>query len=110
MANLRAWGGGEGQPDAIAAIIGYKSVSTGTITRDSGTASAVTIRLETLSGDRQMPGPGGVTHQIDAFALAEFGTDLRPGDRFTVAGRTFEVIALAPGMTDNVSAYLKMRA
>lgn len=99
----------EAQPDAIAYVIGQKSVSTGTITRGSGTASAVTIRLETLSGDKQIQGQGGVTHQIDAFALAVFGTDLRPGDRFTVAGRTFEVIALTPGMTDNVSAYLKMR-
>lgn len=110
MPNIANWfGTSEGQPEAIAEIISYKSVSTGTITRGSGTASAVTIRLETLSGDKQIQGPGGITHQIDAFALAVFATDLRPGDRFTVAGRIFEVIALAPGMTDNVSAYLKMR-
>lgn len=109
MPTIDGWLDTEGQPEAIAEIIGYKSVSTGTITRGASTASAVTIRLETLSGDRQIQGQGGVTHQIDAFALAAFGTDLRPGDRFTVAGRTFEVIALTPGMTDNVSAYLKMR-
>ena len=30
MPNFSAWMGGEGQPDAIAEIIGFKSVSTGT--------------------------------------------------------------------------------
>jgi hypothetical protein len=110
MPSLTNWMAGEGQPDAIAEVISYKSTTTGTITRGSGTASAVNIRLETLSGDRQMQGQGGITYQIDAFALAVFGTDLRVGDRFTVAGRTFEVIAIAPGMTDNLSAYLKLRA
>jgi len=109
MPNFAAWRGTEGQPEAIARIIARKSVSTGTITRGSGTASAVTIRLETLSGDKQIQGQGGITYQIDAFALAEYGTDLRVGDRFTVGGKLFEVIALAPGMTDNVSAYLKDR-
>lgn len=100
----------EGQPDAINTIIGYKSVSTGTITRGSGNASAVTVRMETLASQTQMQGQGGIIYQIDAFALAAFGTDLRVGDRFTVALRTFEVIAIAPGMTDNLSAYLKLRA
>lgn len=103
------WGGGEAQPDAIAYVIDRKSVSTGTITRGASTASAVTIRLETLSGDKQIQGAGGITYQIDAFALAAFGTDLRVGDRFEVAERTFEVLAIAPGMTDNLSAYLKLR-
>lgn len=110
MPTWSAWGGGEGQPAAIATIIAAKSVSTGTITRGSGTASAVTIRLETMAASTQMQGQGGIIYQIDAFALAAFGTDLRVGDRFTVAGRIFEVIAIAPGMTDNLSAYLKMRA
>lgn len=105
-----AWGGGEAQPEAIAYVIDRKSVSTGTITRGASTASAVTIRLETLSSSKQIQTPGGITYQIDAFALAAFGTDLRVGDRFTVAGRTFEVLAIAPGMTDNLSAYLKLRA
>lgn len=109
MANFTAWLGGEGQADAITTVIGYKSVSTGTITRGASTASAVTIRLETLAASTQMQGQGGIIYQIDAFALAAFGTDLRIGDRFTVAGRTFEVIAIAPGMTDNLSAYLKLR-
>lgn len=107
--------GGEGQPLAIAQIIGYKSVSTGTITRGSGTVAAQTIRLETLSGDRQIQGEGGVVHQISAMALGYKGhptiadTDLKPGDLFTIASRLFEVIAVAPGHTDNVTAYLKMR-
>lgn len=101
--------GGEGQPDAIAEIIGYKSVSTGTITRGASTASAVTGRLETLSGSRQIQGSGGTVYQIDAFFLAAFGVDLKPGDRFTISSQTFEVVMIAPGMIDNTSAYLQLR-
>lgn len=94
------WLGGEGQPEAIAAIISYKSVSTGTITRDSGTVAAKTVRLETLSGSRQTVTPAGQVYSVNAFVLGEIGTDLRPGDRFTVSGQTFEVIMLAPGHID----------
>lgn len=103
------WSSGEGQPDAIAAIISYKSVSTGTITRGSGTASAVTVRLETLSGQQQVQGQGGITYQIDAMILAPFASGFKPGDRFTIAGQTFEVIALMPGHTDCEQCYLQLR-
>ena len=116
MPNISNWMGGEGQSAAIAQIIGYKSVSTGTITRGSGTVAAQTVRLETLSGDRQIQGTGGVVHQIDAMALGYKGhptiadTDLRPGDLFTVSGVYYEVIAVMPAHTDNLQAYLKVRA
>lgn len=116
MPNFANWIGSEGDPVIIAEIIGYKSVSTGTITRGSGTVAAQTIRLETLSGSRQVQGQGGITYMIDAMALGYKGhatiadTDLKVGDRFTVALQTFEVIAIAPGMTDNMHAYLKLRS
>lgn len=106
----------EGQPEAIAEIIGYKSDSTGTITRGSGTVAAQTVRLETLSGDKQMMGTGGVVHQIGAMVLGYKGhptiadTDLLPGDRFQVDEVNYEVIAVMPAHTDCLQAYLKVRA
>jgi hypothetical protein len=99
----------EGQPDAIAAIIGYKSVSTGTITRGSGTVAAKTVRLETLASQRQVQGPNGVVYLIDAFVLAELDTDLRVGDRFNVEGQAFEVVMLLPGHIDCEQYYLRLR-
>lgn len=109
MANFTAWAGGEGQPAAIAEIIGYKSVSTGTITRGSGTVSAKTVRLETLSGQRQVQGAGGIVYTIDAMILAEYGAGFLPGDRFTIASRTYEVEMVMPGHTDCEQVYLKLR-
>lgn len=99
----------EGQPDAIAAIIGYKSVSTGTITRGSGTVAAKTVRLETLSGQRQVQGPAGQTYTIDAMLLAEFGAGFLPGDRFTISSQTFEVEGILPGHIDCEQVMLRLR-
>jgi hypothetical protein len=107
MPTFSGWS--EGQPDAIAEIISYKSVSTGTITRGSGTVSAKTVRLETLSGQRQVQGPNGQTYMIDAFILAPLATGLLPGDIFTVASQTFEVEMLMPGHIDCEQYYLRLR-
>lgn len=107
--DFSAWFGSEGQPDAIATIIGYKSVSTGTITRGSGTVAAKTVRLETLAAPRQVQGSGGQVYTIDAMLLAEFGAGFLPGDRFTVASQTFEVESVMPGHLDCEQAYLRLR-
>lgn len=114
MPTFGNWMGGEGQPDAIAEIIGYKSVSTGTITRGTGPVAGKTIRLETLAGQKQVQATNGQVFIIDAFALGELGTDLRPGDRFTVvapntASQTFEVVMMAPGHIDCEQYYLVLR-
>ena len=109
MPTISNWLGGEGQPDAIADVISYKSVSTGTITRGTGTVAAKTVRLETLSGTRQVQGPAGQVYQIDAMILAAFGAGFLPGDRFTVASVAYEVEMIAPGMTDNETVYLRVR-
>lgn len=106
---ISAWGGGESQPEALAELITYKPVSTGTITRGSGTVAAKTVRLETLSGQRQVRGEGGTTYTIDAMLLAEFGAGFLPGDRFTIASQTFEVEMVMPGHTDCEQVYLKLR-
>lgn len=100
----------EGQPDAINTIIGYKSVSTGTITRGSGTVAAKTARLETLAASMQRQDENGKNYTIDAFVLGAVGTDLRVGDRFTVSGQLFEVESKMPGHTDCEQYYLILRS
>jgi hypothetical protein len=109
MPTISTWLGGEGQPEAIAEIISYKSVSTGTITRGSSTVSAKTGRLETLSGTRQVQGSAGQTYTIDAMILAAYGAGFLPGDRFTIASQTFEVEMVMPGHTDCEQVYLRLR-
>lgn len=99
----------EGQATAISEVISYKSVSTGTITRGSSTVAAKTIRLETLSGQRQATGPQGQTYTIDAYLLAEYGAGFKVGDRFTVSSQTFEVEAVLPGHVDCEQCYLRLR-
>lgn len=109
MPTISAWLGGEGQPDAMAEIIGYKSVSTGTITRGGGTVAAKTVRLETLSGTRQVQGPQGQTYQIDAMLLAEYGAGFLPGDRFEISGVAYEVQMVLPGHIDCEQVMLRVR-
>lgn len=111
MPTINAWIGTEGQPDAIADIISYKSVSTGTITRGTdNNVAAKTIRLETLSGQQQRQGQNGMTYTIDAMCLAELNTDLRVGDRFTVNSQRFEVVIKMPGHIDCEQYYLRVIA
>jgi hypothetical protein len=109
MPTWSTYGGGEGQADALVAIIAHKSVSTGTITRGTTTVTAKTVRLETLASQQQRQGANGMTYSIDAFVLAAVGTDLRVGDRFTVGGQKFEVIEHLPGHTDCEQYYLTLR-
>lgn len=107
--SIDGWLTTEGQPEAIAEIIGYKSVSTGTITRGSGTVAAKTVRLETLSGQRQVQGEGGKVYSIDAMLLAEYGAGFLPGDRFAIASQAFEVEGILPGHIDCEQVMLKLR-
>lgn len=110
MPNLNAWMSGESHADTIVEVIGYKSVSTGTITRGTSTVTAKTIRLETLSGQQQRQGQNGMIYSLDAFILGAVGTDLRVGDRFTVSGQKFEVIEHLPGHTDCEQYFLTLRS
>jgi len=110
MPNFSAWGGGEGQPEALAALIPLKPVSTGSITRgDGSTVAAKTVRLETLGSQQQRQSPGGQVYMIDAMVLGIMGTDLRSGDIFTVDGQNFEVVIKMPGHTDCEQYYLQLR-
>lgn len=121
---IDAWGGnsfplggylgGHDEAYDTAQLIADKSVSI-TVIRGSSPLSAQTVRLETLSSQKQMQGPGGITYLIDAFVLGYknhptiANTDLKPGDRFAVGGVNFEVIMVQPGQTDTLQAYLQVR-
>lgn len=107
--NIATWAGGEGQPVALAELITFKPVSTGTITRGSSTVAAKTVRLETLASSQQRQGPNGQTYTIDAMVLAAFGAGFLPGDRFTISSQTFEVEAVMPGHIDCEQVYLRLR-
>lgn len=108
MPNIGGWMGEEGQPTVIAEVIGYKSVSTGTITRGTTTVSAKTVRLETLASQQQRQGQNGMTYTIDAMCLGELGTDLRAGDRFAIASQKFEVVMRMPGHIDCEQYFLRV--
>lgn len=114
MPNVTAWV--ESQPELLGSLIPLKSTSI-TASRNGVSLGAQTVRLETLSGDRQMVGPSGRTYSITGFVLGyknhpvQPDTNLQAGDTFTTDDEvSFEVIAVAPGMTDNFSAYLHVRS
>lgn len=114
MPTIDGWMASEGQPAAIAEVIGYKSVSI-VLNRNGSNLAAQTMRLETLSSQRQVAGAGGIVYTIDGMVLGYKGhatitdTDIKVGDRFSVASQAFEVIAVMPGHTDCVQCYLKLR-
>lgn len=100
---------------ALGELITYKSTSI-TVNRNGTSLAAQTVRLETLSGDKQIMGAGGVVHQISAMVLGYKGhptiadTNLLPGDLFTVGTIHYEVIAVMPAHVDNLQAFLKVRS
>ena len=116
MPSIDAFVGTESQPLALGGLIALKPSSTGTITRGSSTISARTVRLETLSGQKQVQGSNGVVHEVDAMVLGYKNypnvtdTDLRPGDRFSINGQAYEVVIVMPGHTDCLQVYLRLRA
>lgn len=85
------------------------------IDRDGVDLAAQTVRLETFSGERNVVGESGTTHQIDALIVGYkdhptiTATDILPGDRFVAHGVAYEVIALAIETPGSVQAYLQVR-
>lgn len=115
MPSISNWFGTESQPELLGSLIPLKSTSIVAV-RNGTPLAAQTVRLETLSGDKQMTGESGRTYSIDAFVLGFFNHPTQPncnlqaGDTFAVNGVGFEVVALAPGLTDCVQAYLRNRS
>lgn len=115
MPFVNAYAGGESQPELLGTLIPLKATSIVAV-RNGTSLPAQTVRLETLSGDRQMTGPSGRTYKLDAMILGYKNhpgitdTDLQAGDTFAVGGVSFEVVAVMPGHTDCLQAYLTMRS
>ena len=84
----------------------------------SGTAlDAQTVRIEDLTNrPRSYESEAGQTGQADVVILGYKGhptiddTDLQRGDRFAVEGQGYEVVMVAPGFSDCLQAYAKVRA
>lgn len=100
---------------AISDLIGLKETII-FVRRGSTTLAAQSVRLETLASQRQVTGPGGVTHSIDGVLLGRKNhptladCDIQAGDRFTDEdGLAYEVIAVMPDHRECWQAYLKLR-
>jgi hypothetical protein len=100
---------------AIGDIIALKPTSI-VVNRSGSSLAAQTVRLETLSSQMQIPGPGGVTHRIDALLLGYknhptvTNTNIQTGDRFAASGVNYEVVIVMPGHVDCLQAYMQVRA
>lgn len=112
---INAYASTESQPELLGSLIPLKATSI-TAIRNGVALAAQTVRLETLGGDRQMTGPSGRTYSIDGMLLGYKNhptvadTNLQAGDTFAVNGVGFEVIAIMPGHTDCLQAYLHVRS
>jgi hypothetical protein len=113
--NFANYFGSESQPEVIGSLIPLKPTSI-TVIRDGAALAAQTVRLETLSSDRQMQGQNGRIYSVDAMALGYKGhstqpdCDLQAGDTFEADEVGFEVIAVMPAHTDCLQAYLRVRS
>lgn len=87
-----------------------------TVVRAGTEQSAQTVRVESLNTPRSYESEAGQTGQADALVLGYKGhpsitdTDLQRGDRFAVDGQGYEVVMVAPGFTDSLQAYAKVRS
>lgn len=116
MPVANAYAGTESDPVLLGSLIPLKSTSI-TAYRNGVSLGAQTVRLETLSGDKQVVGPSGRTYSIDGMLLGYKGhptianTNLQAGDTFTTAeGVSFEVVAIMPAHTDCLQAFLHVRS
>lgn len=111
---LAAWTDDHDQAVDQALIISDKTTSI-VVKRGTATAMAAqTVRIEGLSSNRQAVSAAGDVFTIDAVIFGYAGhptianTDLKPGDRFDVAGVFYEVAMLIPGLPDSLQAYCKV--
>lgn len=110
---LSTWLDDHDQAVDTAALIADKPTSI-TVVRGATTLSAQTVRIDSLSGSRQITTSAGQVHQADGLILGYKGhptianTDIKPGDRFALGGVKYEVIALVPNLLDSLQAYAKV--
>lgn len=105
----------EDRSESIANLIAIKP-TTITVIRGGVAQAAQVVRLETLASQRMVQGSGGVTHMIDGVVVGvrnhpvQDDTDLQSGDRFVSDGQAFEIVAILPGHTECVQAYIRLRS
>lgn len=111
---LAGWTGADSSRD-VARMIADRPTSI--IVDRAGEALAVqTVRIEAPGQPRQAAGPAGVTVVAEALVIGYKGhptiadTDLQVGDRFTVGGVAYEIVALVPGLTAGLQAYARVRS
>lgn len=98
-----------------ARIVGDKTTSI-TVVRAGVAQDAQTVRIEELRREREVETPGGQTALVQVVVIGYKGhpsisdTDLQRGDKFAVAGVSYEIVALVPGLADSLQAYAKVRS
>jgi hypothetical protein len=99
-----------------ARLIADKSTSI-TIVRAGTEQDAQTVRIEDIHDrPRSYMTEAGETGQAEVLVIGYKGhpsisdTDIQRGDRFAVAGVGYEVVAVVPGLTDQLQAYAKVRS
>ena len=96
-------------------LINDKSVSI-TVIRAGAAIDPQIVRVEALGSGRQALTPAGQVFTVDAVIIGYKGVpetidaNLRPGDRFVVAGVRYEIIMLIPGLVDSIQAYARVIA
>lgn len=114
MPDISTWGA-ESQPELLGSLIPLKSTSI-TAIRNGVSLGAQTVRLETLSSQRQVVDETGRTYGIDAMVLGYKNhpsiadTNLQAGDTFKANGVSYEVVIVMPAHTDCLQAYLRVRS
>ena len=99
---------------SIGNLIALKSISI-VIIRGGVAQPAQTVRLETLSSQRQVTTEGGQVYMCDSYILGYKNhptiadTSVKPGDRFVNNSISFEVIQVMPGHVDCIQAWLRVR-
>jgi hypothetical protein len=124
MSRIDAWSGNtfplsawtdDHDPGVDTALLIADKPTSITISRGASTLSAQTVRIEEFRGQKQVQSSAGQVYNVDAVVLGHKGhptitdTDIKPGDRFAVAGVLFEVQMLVVGLADGVQAYARVR-
>ncbi len=99
-----------------ARLIADKTTSI-TVIRDGSALDAQSVRIEDINDrPRTYEMDAGQVGQAETLILGYKGhpsitdTDLQRGDRFAVSGVSYEIVAVVPGLTNQLQAYAKVRS
>ena len=112
---LSTWTDDVSSSTDFARIIADKTQSI-TVDRLGVTQSAQTVRLETMTRGESTVEINGRQHGVDALVFGYNGhatitdTDLQPGDRFSVSGDRYEVIAVLVALDSVLQAFCEAKS